>query len=446
MVIPSTNLALDGSSIVLWQLIWFTIVGFSFVDCYDPLDPNGNITVTFDIFLWTTDGYLARVNIQNYYQYRHVDKPGWYLGWTWTKNEVIWSMKGAFATSMGNCSSFQSDIPHSCQKNPVIADLNPDQASPEKMTEDCCRGGILYPSAINPLKSFSSFEIKVGNLDGNSSVHAQAPQNVSLMAPDPGYSCSPLLDVEPTVSSDIGGRRQVQVFRTWKSTCTYSSFLTNKTPMCCVSLSSFYNPTITACPTCSCGCRDADKNTDSCIRETTSSDSANDYDILQCTDHMCPIRVHWHVKNIYTDHWRVKLTVSNYNYKRNYTDWNVLAQHPGLGLLAKAYSFNKTLLPAVGLGDEVALFWGLKFYNDELLNAENDQLGSVNTELLLEKDLNSFTLRNGWAFPRRIYFNGENCQMPPPDVFPMLPNVGYKEKTFRRLAIALIILTFNTLL
>ena len=53
---------------------------------------------------------------------------------------------------------------------------------------------------------------------------------------------------------------------TWKSTCTYSSFLANKKPVCCVSLSTFYNPNITPCPKCSCGCRDADKTTASCLR------------------------------------------------------------------------------------------------------------------------------------------------------------------------------------
>ncbi|CAL5365006.1 unnamed protein product [Camellia sinensis] len=28
------------------------------MDCYDPLDPNGNVTATFDILQWTVDGYV----------------------------------------------------------------------------------------------------------------------------------------------------------------------------------------------------------------------------------------------------------------------------------------------------------------------------------------------------------------------------------------------------
>lgn len=83
---------------------------------------------------------------------------------------------------------------------------------------------------------------------------------------------------------------------------------------------------------------------------SSPASSVNNVDIVRCTDHMCPVRVHWHVKNNYVDHWRVKLTVSNYNYKKNYSDWNVLVQHPSFNNLVKTYSLNATLLPAVGLG------------------------------------------------------------------------------------------------
>lgn len=32
---------------------------FGFVDAYDPLDPNGNITIKWDIMSWTPDGYVV---------------------------------------------------------------------------------------------------------------------------------------------------------------------------------------------------------------------------------------------------------------------------------------------------------------------------------------------------------------------------------------------------
>ncbi|KAL2460013.1 COBRA-like protein 2 [Abeliophyllum distichum] len=432
------------------------------VDCYDPLDPNGNITVTFDIFKYTLDGYVdstvlvkkekikilvaivwtlclvlrrnhalnvirntkevvdhARVTIQNYYQYRHVEKPGWKLSWTWTRNEVIWSMSGAFAIQQGNCSSFKFQVPHSCKIDPVIVDLMPD-ALPQNRSDSCCHGGILAAYAVHPSMSNTSFEVTVGNLEQNSAGYK--PLNLTLTAPGPGYTCGQVMDTTPTVSSVIGGRREEQVFRTWKSTCTYSSYLANKTPVCCVSLSSFYNPKVTSCPSCSCGCKVADRLPTSCIRDGSIPSNLPDDDIVKCTDHMCPLRIHWHIENNYMNHWRVKLTVSNYNYGKNYSDWNVLVQHPGFGQPATVYSFNSTMLPSIGVPEEVALFWGKPFYNTELLQADKDQLGSVTTEILLQKDSNSFTLSNGWVFPRTIYFNGENCQMPLPDTFPMLPN------------------------
>lgn len=69
--------------------------------------------------------------------------------------------------------------------------------------------------------------------------------------------------------------------------------------------------------------------------------------LLQCTDHMCPVRVHWHIKNNYRDHWRVKLTVSNYHYGANFSDWNVLVQHPNFGESLQSYSFNSTTIQSV---------------------------------------------------------------------------------------------------
>lgn len=66
------------------------------------------------------------------------------------------------------------------------------------------------------------------------------------------------------------------------------------------------------------------------------------------------------------------------------------------------------------------MFWGVKYYNDMLLHAGD--LGNVQTEILLRKDPDIFTFNQGWAFPRRLSFNGDDCVMPPPDNYPMLPN------------------------
>lgn len=77
--------------------------------------------------------------------------------------------------------------------------------------------------------------------------------------------------------------------------------------------------------------------------------------------------------------------------------------------------------------DDTAMLWGVKFYNDLLMQA--GPLGNVQSELLFRKDKSTFTFEKGWAFPRRIYFNGDNCVMPPPDSYPWLPNATSRTST-----------------
>lgn len=75
--------------------------------------------------------------------------------------------------------------------------------------------------------------------------------------------------------------------------------------------------------------------------------------------------------------------------------------------------------------DDTAMLWGIQYYNDLLMQA--GPAGNVQSELLFQKDKATFTFDKGWAFPRRIYFNGDNCVMPPPDAYPWLPNASSRK-------------------
>lgn len=66
------------------------------------------------------------------------------------------------------------------------------------------------------------------------------------------------------------------------------------------------------------------------------------------------------------------------------------------------------------------MFYGMKYFNDLLMEA--GPKGNIQSELLLQKDKNTFSFKQGWAFPRKVYFNGDECMMPPPDTYPFLPN------------------------
>jgi len=77
--------------------------------------------------------------------------------------------------------------------------------------------------------------------------------------------------------------------------------------------------------------------------------------------------------------------------------------------------------------DDTGMFYGMKFYNDLLMEA--GPFGNVQSEVLLQKDKNTFSLKQGWAFPRKVYFNGDECMLPPPDTYPYLPNSAYANPT-----------------
>lgn len=62
--------------------------------------------------------------------------------------------------------------------------------------------------------------------------------------------------------------------------------------------------------------------------------------VVQCSQHMCPIQIHWHVKQSYTKYWRVKMTIRNLNYVKNYSQWNLVVLHPNLRSVTQVFSFN----------------------------------------------------------------------------------------------------------
>ncbi|CAB4305184.1 unnamed protein product [Prunus armeniaca] len=76
-------------------------------------------------------------------------------------------------------------------------------------------------------------------------------------------------------------------------------------PTCCVSLSAFYDCNIVSCPTCSCGCPSNTSSPQICAER----DAMNSFEpLVRCSDHMCPIRVHWHIMMNYKKYWRLSNT------------------------------------------------------------------------------------------------------------------------------------------
>ncbi|KAL2462032.1 COBRA-like protein 1 [Abeliophyllum distichum] len=371
----------------------------------------------------------AVVTVFNFQKYRHIQAPGWKLGWSWAKKEVIWSMYGGQTIEQGDCSKFKgNNIPHCCKKDPTVVDLLPGTPYNQQIA-NCCRGGVLSSWVQDPENAVTAFQVTVGQA-GTSNKTVRVPKNFTLKAPGPGYTCGPAEIVKQSKFITPDKRRVTQALMTWNVTCMYSQFLAQKAPTCCVSLSSFYNNTIVNCPACTCGCRNSLIQPGTCVdldsphwaSALSSSRKNSDTPLVRCTSHMCPIRVHWHVKLNYKEYWRVKITITNFNYRMNYTQWNLVAQHPNFDNLTQTFSFNyKSLTPYASIND-TAMLWGIKFYNDLLMEAGPS--GSVQSELLFRKEKKTFSFDKGWAFPRRIYFNGDDCVMPPPDAYPYLPSAS----------------------
>ncbi|KAE8698644.1 COBRA-like protein 1 [Hibiscus syriacus] len=400
---------------------------------YDPLDPYGNITLKWDLLTSDTASNYVRVSMLNFQKYRHIEQPGWKLGWDWKGDEAIWNMLGAEATEQGNCSRFKGgQLPHCCERTPSIVDLLP--GTPYNMqTTNCCKGGVLSSMIQDPSKYGSVFEMTVSSA---TKAGFNMPENFTIGVQ--GYTCGDAVPVAPSKYS-LDGRRWTQALGTWNVTCMYSQFLASTTPKCCVSLSAFYNSTIVPCPKCSCSCQGLpgakclnSGETPSLLREIKDK-NREPPSLVRCSEHMCPIWIHWHVKQSYTSYWRVKITVHNQNIVKNYSEWNLVALHPNLKSVVQVFSFNYEPLSQYEFINDTGMFWGIKFYNDMLL--QEGAGGNVQTEMLLQKDPGMFTFREGWGFPRRILFNGDECVMPPPDQYPRLPNIGQHDAKFSIVAI-----------
>ncbi|GJU96149.1 COBRA-like protein [Tanacetum coccineum] len=194
----------------LTRLSIYTIVvatllsSFSFTstDAYHALDPNGNITIKWDIISWTPDGYVAVVTMYNFQHHRRISPPGWTLGWTWAKKEVIWAMMGAQTTEQGDCSRYKSSSPHSCKKTPTVVDLLPGTPYNQQIA-NCCKGGV-----INPWDQ-SAFQVTVGAA-GTTNRTVKLPLKFTLRAPGPGYTCGPAVVGKPTKFITPDGRRVTQ--------------------------------------------------------------------------------------------------------------------------------------------------------------------------------------------------------------------------------------------
>lgn len=162
--------------------------------------------------------WQAVVTMFNFQQYRHIQAPGWTLGWTWAKKEVIWSMVGAQTTEQGDCSRYKGNVPHCCKKDPTVVDLLPGTPYNQQIA-NCCKGGVMQSWIQDPPNAVSSFQISVGAA-GTTNKTVRLPKNFTLKAPGPGYTCGQAKIVKPTRYLTADKRRMTQAMSKFKRTPT----------------------------------------------------------------------------------------------------------------------------------------------------------------------------------------------------------------------------------
>ncbi|TXG51633.1 hypothetical protein EZV62_024157 [Acer yangbiense] len=187
---------------------------FTSTEAYDAVDTGGNITIKWDVMSWTPDGYVGVVTIYNFQKHHQIKAPGWRLGWTWAKKEIIWSMVGSQTTEQGDCSRFKGNIPHSCNKDPTVVDLSPKTPFNQQIS-NCCRGGVLKPWDA------SSFQLSVGAA-GTTNKTVRMPKHFTLNAPGNAYTCGPPQIVQPTKFITQHKKRVTRALMTWIVICKYS--------------------------------------------------------------------------------------------------------------------------------------------------------------------------------------------------------------------------------
>ena len=168
--------------------------------------------------------------MHNFQMFRHIMNPGWTLGWTWAKKEVIWSMIGAQTTEQGDCSKFKGNIPHCCKKIPTVVDLLPGVPYNQQFS-NCCKGGVVAAWGQDPSQAISSFQVSVGQA-GTSNKTVKLPKNFTLFAPGPGYTCGPAKIVPSTNFLTPDKRRKTQALSKFSNLkifnfCSLTSSSTN---------------------------------------------------------------------------------------------------------------------------------------------------------------------------------------------------------------------------
>lgn len=410
---------------------------------------KGDLTITYDVLQAYGNNYLAQVTMDNHNPLGRLDH--WNMTWEWRRGEFIYSMRGAYShrkdvseCTYGAAGQYYQDFDFSkvitCEKRPIIGDLPPDREKDKDVgnVPFCCRNGTLLPTTMDETKARSVFQMQVFKMPPDLNRTALYPPEkwkvVGVL--NPQYKCGAAMRVDPTEFPDPSGLQAVTLaIATWQVVCNITRPAKGRT-RCCASYSAYYNDSVVPCSACACGCDNGERRCSADEQlllppETLLVPFENRTEKavtwarinhrrlprpLPCPDN-CRVSINWHLSSNYVNGWSVRITLFNWG-EVVFADWFLAVQ---LDVTAagfqRAYSFNGTLMEEV---KETVFMTGLPGLN--YLMAETNGThpmrdpkvpGKQQSVLTFhKKHLGSRPTADRDLFPTRLFFNGEECDLP----------------------------------
>ncbi|CAN4102759.1 unnamed protein product [Withania somnifera] len=429
----------------------------------------GDLSITYDVLSVFTSKYEAQFSIDNLNPLGRLDH--WNLTWEWMRNEFIYSIKGAhthrkdpFECIYGPQGQYYKNFDFTtvtnCHKKPIISDLPKEKANDDKMGKlpYCCRNGTLLSPIMNETETRSIFQMEVFKLPSDLNRTAlNPPQNWKIMGIiNPTYTCGPPVRVDPSGFPDRQGIGITTAVASWQITCNITR-PKPKEAKCCVSFSAFYADSVIPCNTCACGCEKTTKsllvpfeNRDKMAKAWSSIKHLGPLPKKQPCPDNCGVSINWHVDSNLKTGWTARLTLFNWG-NDPFENWfsEIRMKKDFAKGYENVYSFNGTKLPdkwsntifmqgLPGLNFLVAQVNGSNPDKDPRVPGKQQSVISF-----LKKDTPNINIVGGNGFPSKVFFNGEECALPPE--FPK-NTAAFKSKFGLRPAVLLALFTFLLLL
>ncbi|KAG2645791.1 COBRA-like protein 10 [Panicum virgatum] len=411
---------------------------------------KADLTFAYDVLQATTNNYQVQVTIDNWSPISRLDN--WNLTWEWKRGEFIYSMKGAYtllkegpACIYSPAAGYYKDLDftpvYNCEKRPVIVDLPPEREKDTAVgnVPYCCKNGTLLPPTMDPSKSRAMFQMQVFKMPPDLNRTAlYPPQSWKISGKlNPQYTCGQPIRVSPQEFPDATGLlSSTPAVASWQVACNITR-PKRRASKCCVSFSAFYNDSVVPCGTCACGCGNDTATCDPDARALLLPPEAllvpfenrtakarawarikhwRVPNPMPCAD-SCGLSINWHVINNYKSGWSARMTIFNW---QDYTfkDWfAAVTMGDHYSGYENVYSFNGTRMDApfnntIFMQGIPGLTY-LEPITDGRSPADPRVPGKQQSVISFKrKDAPNINIAKGEGFPKRVYFDGEECALP----------------------------------